>query len=124
MSFNLKNTLSESLISAIFATCLTFILIALATLVKLLFNLDDNVVQPVARIIKPVAVIIAGLVFIRGDKGFIKGIFFGMIFALLITVFFSLVSGVNQFTANSVLELLIYVVLGAVTGTVSVNLKK
>ena len=71
----LKAVLASVLIS------LAFVLVF--TLIIQLFSLPMNVVKPVNQVFKILSIIAGGLIFIRGEKGLVKGLLYGVIAVLL-----------------------------------------
>ena len=67
----LKAVLASVLIS------LAFVLVF--TLIIQLFSLPMNVVKPVNQVFKIISIVAGGLIFIRGEKGLVKGLILSLI---------------------------------------------
>ena len=80
----LKAVLASVLIS------LAFVLVF--TLIIQLFSLPMNVVKPVNQVFKIISIVAGGLIFIRGEKGLVKGLIYGVIAVLLTYLLFGLIS--------------------------------
>ena len=70
-----KAVLASVLISLVF--------VLVFTLIIQLFTLPANVVKPVNQVFKILSIIGGGLIFIRGEKGLIKGLIYGVISVLI-----------------------------------------
>ena len=111
-----KAVLAAVLISLVFVLAFTVII--------QLFNLPLNVVKPVNQVFKIVSVALGGIIFIRGDKGLLKGIIYG-IFAVIITyLLYGLISMSLSISWTFALEVLIGAVAGGISGVIGVNIKK
>ena len=108
--------------SASVIVSLLFVLIF--TLIIQLFSLPLGAVKPVNQVLKIASIAIGGLIFIRGDKGWLKGIIYGLI-AVIVTFFlFGAISGSLSFSWKFILEILLGAACGAITGIIAVNIKK
>ena len=111
-----KSVLASVLIS------LAFVLIF--TVFIQLFNLSSGVIRPVNQVFKILAVVGGGLLFIRGDKGLIKGAIYGVLAIFLTFLIFGAIAGTISMTWKFAVELLIGGVAGAITGVLAVNMKR
>ena len=100
---------------------LAFVLIF--TVIIQLFNLPAQVIRPVNQIFKILAIVCGGLIFIRGEKGLLKGAIYGVSAVLITFLLFGLISMSLSFTWKTAVELLIGAAAGAITGVIAVNLK-
>lgn len=94
------------------------------TLVIQIFSLPTWIIAPVNQAFKVIALAFGGLLFIRDDMGLVKGGIFGVITIFATYLLFSAIAGSFALSWTFVPELLIGAVAGAVTGIISVNLKK
>lgn len=106
------------------AVVAAFIFVLVFTVIIRLFDLSTACVKPVNQVFKTVSVVVGGLLFIRGEKGLVKGAVYGVCAVLATYVLFSVLSGGFSFSWKFLLEILIGVVSGGITGILAVNLKK
>ncbi len=87
-------------------------------------GVNERAIYPVNQTIKAIAIAIAALVFVRGEKGWRKGLLLGLFFTLLSYLTFSAVGGSFALSYLAILELAIGLFVGAVSGILAVNLKR
>lgn len=85
--------------------------------------LSDRAVYFVNQVVKNLAVIVATLLFIRGEKGWLKGGAVGLLFTLLSYLTFSIVAHTFSLSALAVAELFVGLIAGAGAGAIAVNLR-
>lgn len=112
----IKSVLAAVLIS------LSFVLIF--TIIIQLFSVPMNAVKPVNQVFKILAVAGGGLLFIRGEKGLVKGIIYGVIAVFITFLLFGLISLSLTFTWKFLIEILVGAVVGGISGVIAVNIKK
>lgn len=108
----------------LFAVVISLIYVLVFTLIIHLTQLSSTVIKPVNQVFKIIAIALGSLIFIRGQKGFIKGAAAGLCTVLISYIVFSVIGGSFAISWTFVLEILISVVAGMVTGIIAVNLKK
>lgn len=108
--------------SAAVIISLAFVLVF--TLIIQLFNLPPDAVKPVNQVFKIISIAVGGLIFIRGDKGLIKGAVYGLIAVLVTYLLYGLISGSLSVSWKFAIEILLGVVAGAIAGIIAVNIKK
>ena len=86
--------------------------------------LGDRAIYPINQTVKVVAVGISTLLFVRGEKGFLKGIGIGLLFSALSYLTFSAIGGDFSLSWLIVAELALSAFAGVVCGAMAVNLKK
>ena len=101
---------------------LLFVLIF--TLIIQLFSLPLGAVRPVNQVFKILSIVAGGLIFIRGDKGWLKGIIYGFIAVIVTYLLYGAISHSLSISWKFLLEILLGVVSGAITGIIAVNIKK
>ena len=101
---------------------LLFVLIF--TLIIQLFSLPLGAVKPVNQVFKILSIVAGGLIFIRGDKGWLKGIIYGFIAVIVTYLLYGAISHSLSISWKFLLEILLGVVSGAITGIIAVNIKK
>lgn len=111
-----KATLASLVFSLIF--------VIVFTLIIQLASVSGGVIKPVNQVFKVIAIAVGGLLFIRGDKGFLKGGTAGLCSVLLSYVLFAVIGGSFAVQWTFVLEILLGVVAGVITGVIAVNVKK
>ena len=85
--------------------------------------LSDRAVYFVNQVVKNLAVIVATLLFIRGEKGWLKGGAVGLLFTLLSYLTFSIVAHTFSLSVLAVAELFVGLIAGAGAGAIAVNLR-
>lgn len=111
-----KATLASLLFSLVF--------VLVFTLIIQLCSLSGSVIKPVNQVFKILSIAFGGLIFIRGERGFIKGAVFGLVAVIASYVLFGIIGGDFYLGWTFVLELLIGVFAGFVVGIIAVNIKK
>ena len=106
------------------AVIISLVFVLIFTLIIQLFNLPLDAVKPVNQVFKILAIVAGGLIFIRGDKGLIKGAIYGLVAVILTFLLFGIISGSLSFTWKFVLEIVLGVVAGGISGIIAVNIKK
>ena len=86
--------------------------------------LPDSVIYPVNQIIKGVSIALGTVLFVRGDKGWLKGGAVGLLFTALSYLGFSALGGDFSLSWLILLELVIALITGALGGAVGVNLRQ
>lgn len=118
----------KAVLQIVKATCaavifsLAFVLVF--TLIIQLASLSSAVIKPVNQIFKVIAIAVGGLLFIRGEKGLIKGLIYGVCAVLVTYLLFSAISGSFAVTAFFALEILLGGAAGAISGVLAVNIKR
>ena len=107
------------------ALALCFSLLAAVVFANVLraTTVPDKAVYPVNQTIKIVAVSIGTLVFVRGEKGLIKGGAIGLLFTALSYLTFSAFGGDFSLSWLIFAELALALLAGAVCGAVAVNFR-
>ncbi len=117
-----KDYILPVLKATLFALCLTLGAILLFALVVKLTTFSSTTVKIVNQFIKIVSVFLGCFIFVREGKGLLKGLSVGVLYALLVNLIFSLLSKVS--TTFSFVDLVLLLVVGAISGIISVNLKE
>lgn len=86
--------------------------------------LSQKLVYPINQTLKVVAVALGTLLFVRGEKGWIKGIAIGLIFTALSYLAFSAIGGDFSLSWLILVELLLAALAGALSGAIAVNIKR
>lgn len=84
----------------------------------------DKAVYPVNQTIKVLAAFLGALFFVRGEKGWRKGLIIGVLFFALSYVAFSSVGGTFSLSPLAIAELVFTTLGGVIGGVVGVNLRR
>ncbi|MGN1061016.1 MAG: TIGR04086 family membrane protein [Candidatus Coproplasma sp.] len=110
--------------ATLFAVVFSLVYVLVFTLIIQLAQLSSAVIKPVNQVFKIVAIALGSLLFIRGQKGYIKGAISGLCTVLVSYIVFSIIGGSFEIGWTFLLEILISVAAGTITGIIAVNLKK
>lgn len=106
------------------AVVVSLLFVLVFTLIIQLFSLPTEAVKPVNQVFKIISIAVGGLLFIRGDKGLIKGIIYGLV-AVLITYFlYGLIASSLSISWKFAIEIVLGMAAGGITGIIAVNIKK
>ena len=113
------------ILKAVFAAVLfSLAFVLIFTVIIQLFSLPLTAVKPVNQVFKILAIAAGGLIFIRGDKGLIKGVIHGLSSVVITYLVFSLISMSFSVSWLFIVELLVGAVACAISGIIAVNIKK
>ena len=84
----------------------------------------DKAVYPVNQTVKVLAAFLGALLFVRGEKGWKKGLWIGTLFFALSYVTFSTVGGTFSLSPLMLAELVFTLLGGVLGGVVGVNLRR
>ena len=110
--------------SAAATVIITLALVLLFALILSVTGLTDKAIRPVNQFIKLISVFGGAMLFIRGDKGFLKGALSGFIGSVLSALIFGLVAGGVTSVLALIIDLVCGAVMGAISGAISVNITK
>ncbi len=111
-----KSVLAAVVVSLVFALVFTVII--------QLFNLPTSVVKPVNQVFKILSVAIGGIIFIRGERGLLKGIIHGVLSVILTFLIFGAISLSLSADWKFALEILFGAISGGIAGVIAVNIKR
>ncbi|MGN0804319.1 MAG: TIGR04086 family membrane protein [Candidatus Coproplasma sp.] len=94
------------------------------TLIIKLTSISNGVITPVNQAFKIICIALGGILFIRGEKGFIKGAIYGLCSVVACYVLFAIIGGSFAVKWTFVFEILLGVVAGLISGIIAVNIKK
>ncbi len=102
---------------------LAFSLIAVIIFASVLrfTTIPSNAVYPVNQTIKIIAVCIGSLLFIRGEKGLIKGLLLAGVYTMLSYLTFSSLGGDFSLAWTIFVELALSLLAGGICGVIAVN---
>ena len=86
--------------------------------------LADRLIYPINQAVKSVALAVGVLLFIRGEKGLLKGVAVGLLFTAVSYLAFSAIG--NDFSLSWLIlaELALAVIIGGISGILAVNLTR
>lgn len=115
--------IAKTIKGAVMAVMIAIIgILILAGSVKLL-NLSQAGIKTVNQFIKTLAIFLGCIFSVKQNAGLLKGIFVGVIFALIIHLIFGLMG--SFFNSGSFfIDLLFCAIIGAISGIISVNIKR
>ena len=111
-----KSTLAAIIFSLVF--------VLIFTLIVQLASLSVGVIKPVNQVFKILAISVGCLIFVRGEKGFLKGGIAGLCSVLLTYVLFGIIGGSFAIKWTFIFEILLGIAAGVITGIIAVNIKK
>ena len=85
--------------------------------------ISEKVVYPINQTVKVLSVLVGTLLFVRGEKGWLKGGGAGLLFTALSYLAFSAIGGDFSLSWLIFLEIAFAFVAGALGGIIAVNLK-
>jgi putative membrane protein (TIGR04086 family) len=119
----MKNIILQTLKAAVAAVVFSLLYVLIFTLIIQLFSLSSSVIKPVNQVFKILSIVSSVLIFVREDKGILKGALSGFI-AVIITYFlYAAISGSLSITWRFPIEILLGVIAGGISGIIAVNLK-
>ena len=116
-----KTTIKEQVGAIIFGVMTAIIGALILSFLAGVFKFNQGVLRPVNQVLKTIAILLSCLLFLRGEKGFLKGAITGL-FVALITALIASFFG-NNFWNGLVIDLLIFALVGAISGVIAVNIK-
>lgn len=110
------------------ATCASVIFVLIYSLVFAgiisLFNLPSSVIKPVNQVFKVVAIVLGGMLFLRGERGLFKGALLGFSSVAFTWLIFCAIAASFTFGWTTLLEAVIGAFAGGISGIIAVNVKK
>ena len=106
------------------AVIVSLLFVLIFTLIIQLFSLPLGVVKPVNQVFKILSIVVGGLIFIRGSKGWLKGIIYGFVAVIITFLLYGAISHSLSISWKFIIEILLGVASGAITGIIAVNIKK
>ncbi len=106
------------------AILLSLAFVLIFTVIIQLFSVPSAAIKPVNQVFKVLAIAGGGLLFIRGEKGLLKGAIHGVLSVVLTFLLFGAIAGTLSCDWKFIFELIIGAVAGAVAGVIAVNIKR
>jgi len=107
-----------------FALGFSFLAVIILANILRFTPLSDKIVYPVNQTVKVVAILLGSLLFIRGEKGFLKGGAVALLFPALSYLTFSAIGGDFSLSGWIFIELFLALFAGVIGGAVAVNLRR
>ncbi len=125
MSKDIENGFFRSIIKGVFTTVIiTLISVLILGVVIKFATLNGGVIKAVNQFIKMVSIFLGCFACIRGSAGLLKGGLTGILSTVAVYAVFSLLCGTTIFDIAFVLDLVFGLIVGAISGIISVNTKK
>ena len=109
---------------ALFSLALSLLLAIVFAVILRAGGISDKIIYPVNQGIKVLSVALGALVFVRGEKGWLKGGVIGLVFTALSYLAFSSLGGDFSLSWLIFAELALGFFAGALSGIIAVNLKR
>lgn len=106
------------------AVVFALIFVLVFTLVLQLFSVGAEVIKPVNQVFKVICLALGCIIFLRGEKGLIKGAIAGILYIVTTYLIFGAIGGGFAFGWLQLAELAIGIFAGGVSGIIAVNIKK
>jgi putative membrane protein (TIGR04086 family) len=87
-------------------------------------SLSDEIIYPVNQTMKSVALSLGALLFVRGEKGWLKGLCMGLAFTALSYLAFSAIGGDFSLSWLIFVELALAALVGGIGGVIAVNIRR
>lgn len=94
------------------------------SLVMELCSLGSGAITPVNQVLKIIAIALGGIMFIRGERGLLKGAVYGVAAVLVTYLLFSIIASSFSVTWLFVLEIALGAFVGAISGIIGVNIRR
>ena len=106
------------------ALCASFLSTIILACILRISSLPDKAVYPITQTVKVVLVLLSALLFIRGEKGWLKGCAVGLLFTALSYLAFSAMGGDFSLSWLVFAEVGLALFAGALGGVIGVNLRR
>ncbi len=87
-------------------------------------GVGEGWIYPINQVLKTVSIVVGVFIFVRGEKGWLKGGGTGLLFTALSYLSFSAIGGDFSLSWLILLEVATAFLVGAISGILTVNLKK
>jgi len=109
----------------VFSLVISMVLIILFAIIIRFANIPDSLIMPINQIIKVISILFGSIIALKGsNKGLIKGVLIGAIYAILAYFVFSILSRSLEVGLTSITDLLFDSLIGACSGLIAVNIRK
>ncbi len=118
------NVYKQVLRGVITAVLITLACVLIFALLLDVTGMSESVIRPVNQFIKVLSVFAGTVLFVKGEKGWLKGLLIGLISSLLSSLLFGLISGGASFGLSMLIDVLFGAAMGVISGVISVNLPR
>ena len=107
----------------IWALCLTFILLAICSVVLTYTSVSENIIPVLSMLCAILSVAVGSSIAAKtaGSKGYLKGALCGVTYIIVLYIIASLISEKIVFTSHTALLFVIGIVVGALGGVIGIN---
>lgn len=119
----MRSDIFQVLKAVLCAAIISLAFVLLFTLVIRLFSLPMECVKPTNQVFKILSIVGGILIFLRGDKGLIKGGICGVAAIVITYLLYGAISGSLSFSPLFFVEILLGLIAGGIAGIIAVNLK-
>ena len=88
----MRKTVFQIAKSVLAAVLISLVFVLLFTVIIQLFTVPMGAVKPVNQVFKIISVSLGGLIYIRGDKGLLKGVIYGVIAVVITYLLYGIIS--------------------------------
>ena len=125
MSKDRENGFFRSVIKGVFSTIIiTLVSVLIFGVVIKFATLNGGVIKAVNQFIKMVSIFLGCMISVRGNAGLLKGGLTGILSTVAVYLIFSVLCGETNFGLAFILDLIFGLIIGAISGIISVNTKK
>jgi putative membrane protein (TIGR04086 family) len=119
-----NNFFSSILKSVATAVIITLVgILAFAFIIKIAY-LNSTVIKAVNQFIKILSIFLGCFIFVRENKGLLKGGLVGGFTAIIVHLIFALMGGDISFGGLFIIDLLFQIIIGIISGVIAVNFRK
>ena len=119
-----QNGLFQIIKAVGFALAISLLYAVIFATVLRAIPISDKAIYPINQTAKQLFIFISAFLFIKGDKGFLKGIAVGLIFTALSYLTFSSLGGDFSLSWLLIIEVVLSTATGLLGGVLAVNCKR
>ena len=122
-----NNFLITTLKGALFALCVSLILVLVFAFLLRFIAISDTVISPVVSIIKGISILIGVWLGMKKTKemGFLNGLLIGFVYVIFSFLCFSILDGFRfEFSKTLLNDLIFGTIIGGISGIIAVNFRK
>ena len=110
--------------AAVLALAVSFLATVILAAILRITAMPHKAVYPITQTLKVIVVLLASLLFIRGEKGWLKGGGIALLFTAVSYLAFSAIGGTFALSWLILVELFFTVGVGVLSGILAVNLRR
>lgn len=119
-----KKAVLSFTVSQFIALSVSVVAVLIFSLAVTLTDLGDVFITLTTYVIKLLSLFIGVFTFAAGKRGAVKGLLFGLVYAILSSVIFAIIAGGFEFDVRFFADIVYCVAVGAALGALAVNVKK